>query len=213
MPIDFSEIKHWRQFEDLVCDLLEKEDFYIVERAGIGSDEGRDIIAIAYFTNSFERLERRYLISCKHWKKPVPESKVRDIKDKMIQHKAKGFLLATWDITSGLQRKLDGMKSEDPINYWLKRDIENLLIRYRDVFKKHLPKSYEGFFGVEGLIPEAELIALFNRKYGLIPTPDELMSWRKDTVNYGLSNTHEIEAILNDREVLDELNKLYIRNS
>ncbi len=209
MPIDFSEIENWRQFEDLVCDLLEKEGFHIEERAGIGPDEGRDILAVGYFTNSLERMERRYLVSCKHWKGPVPESEVTDIKDKMIQHEANGYLLVTYDIRSGLQHKIDGLKRELTIKYWLKRDIENLLIIHKDVFKKHLPKSYTQFFGLEGLIPESELIELFNKKYGRNPNTDELISWRKDTLNYSLTNLHEIEAILDDKDVLDSLNEMY----
>jgi len=211
MLIDFSEIKDWRQFEDLVCDLLEKEGFYIEERSGIGPDEGRDILVLGYFANSLERMERRYLVSCKHWNRPVPESEVTDISDKMKQHKAQGFLLVAFDITSGLQKKLDGMKGERPVVYWLRRDIENLLIKNKDVFRKHLPSSFERFFGVQGLIPEAELIMLFNKKYGRNPTLEELVSWRKDTVNYGLADIGTIEEILNDQVTIDTLNQLYKR--
>jgi hypothetical protein len=209
MSIDFSEIKDWRQFEDLVCDLLEKEEFYIEERAGIGPDEGRDILVLGYFANSLERIERRYLVSCKYWNKPVPEAKVTDIRDKMDQHKAQGFLFVAFDITSGLQKKLDGMKGEIPVRYWLKRDIENRLIQHKDIFRKYLPLSFERFFGVEGLIPEAELIMLFNKRYGRNPRLDELISWRKDTVNYGITDISEIEKILDNDQTQKILDLLY----
>ncbi len=209
MSIDFSEIKDWRQFEDLICDLLEKEGFYIEQRAGIGSDEGRDILSVGYFANSLERIERRYLVSCKYWKKAVPESKVTDIRDKMRQHKAQGFLLAAMKITSGLQKKLDGMKGEELIVYWIRRDIENLLRKHKDVFRKHLPSSFEKCFGVKGLIPEIELILFFNKKYRRNPTRDELISWRKDTVNHGITDIRTIEQILDDQVILESLNRLY----
>ena len=210
MLIDFSEIKDWRQFEDLVCDLLEKEGFLIEERAGRGADEGRDIVAVGRFENVLERFSRRYLVQCKSWKKAVSETEVPNVIDKMKQHGADSFLLVAHDIKSGLQHKLDGLKGEAvSVKYWLRRDVENLLIRYKDVFKKHLPSSFERFFAVEGLIPEAELITLFNKKYGRYPRPDELFSWRKDTVFYRIVDIKEIEKILEDNNTLDMLNSLY----
>jgi HJR/Mrr/RecB family endonuclease len=54
--IDYSEIKDWRKFEDLVCDLLVEEGFRIVERSGRGADEGRDIIAMQRFEGPLEKL-------------------------------------------------------------------------------------------------------------------------------------------------------------
>lgn len=208
--IDYSEIKDWRKFEDLVCDLLVEEGFRIVERSGRGADEGRDIIAMQRFEGPLEKLERRYLVQCKGWKEAVSEKKVQDITDKMKQHNAEDFLLVAYDIKSALQHKLDGLKNHGiNANYWLKRDIENLLIKYKDVFKKHLPSSYERFFAVEGLIPEAELITLFHKKYGCYPRPEELFYWRKDTVDYRIVDIKEIDRILEDSNTLDVLNSLY----
>lgn len=210
MLIDFSEIEDWRRFEDLICDLLEKEGFYIEERAGRGGpDQGRDILVIAYLTNSLERIERKYLVSCKYWNKPVPESEVTDIRDKMIQHNAQGFLLASLDITTPLQEKLDGMKKEIPVRYWIKRDIEKLLIEHKDVFRKYLPLSFERYFGVEGLISESALIMLFNKRYERNPRRDELISWRNDTVNYGITDIGVIEKVLDDKAIVETLNLLY----
>lgn len=210
MLIDFSEIKDWRQFEDLVCDLLEKEGFLIEERAGRGADEGRDIVAVGRFENVLERFSRRYLVQCKSWKKAVSETEVPNVIDKMKQHGADSFLLVAHDIKSGLQHKLDGLKGEAvSVKYWLRRDVENLLIRYKDVFKKHLPSSFERFFAVEGLIPEAELITLFNKKYGRYPRSDELFSWRKDTAVYGITDIKEIEKVLSDKSTRELLNSLY----
>jgi hypothetical protein len=210
MLIDFSEIKDWRQFEDLVCDLLEKEGFLIEERSGRGADEGRDIIAVGRFENPLERFERRYLVQCKSWKEPISEAEVPNVIDKMKQHNADSFLLVAYDIRSGLQHKLDGLKREGiSIRYWLKRDIEKRLIEYNDIFKKHLPSSFERFFSVEGLISEAELIKLFNKKYGRNPRLDELIPWRKDTVNYGITDISVIEKVLNDKNTLESLNSLY----
>lgn len=210
MLIDFSEIKDWRQFEDLVCDLLEKEEFIIEERAGRGTDEGRDIIAVGHFENVLERFSRRYLVQCKSWKKAISETEVPNIIEKMEQHGTDSFLLVAYDITSGLQHKLDGLKGRKvSVKYWLRRDVENLLIRYKDVFKKHLPSSFEKFFAVEGLISEAELITLFNKKYGRNPKSEELFSWRKDTVVYRITDIKQIEEVLDDKVTRQQLNSLY----
>lgn len=209
--IDFSGMptKEWRRFEDLICDLLEKEGLYIAERGGVGVDEGRDILAVGYFANSLERMERKYLVSCKYWSKPVPEAEVTDILDKVKQHGADGFLLAAMEITSGLQKKLDGLRSELPVSYWLRRDIENRLIEHKDVFRKYLRDSFDRFFGVEGLVPEGDLISLYKSRYGRNPKPNELFSWRKDTVVHRIADVNEIKRALDDKKTLEVLNSLY----
>ena len=153
MAIDFREIKRWKDFQDMIKDILEKEGFTIVSESGIGPDEGKDLIIKGKLLNSLEEKERRYLVQCKHYarsRKNVSEKDIGSITDKMSQHNVEGYLIATsTDITSGLQKAIEGINKTDKnrfVGCWSKNIVEEKLRKYPPIFDQYMPKNYSKIY-------------------------------------------------------------------
>ncbi|MDH4222048.1 MAG: restriction endonuclease [candidate division Zixibacteria bacterium] len=155
MPIDFKEIKSWKDFQDMIRDILKEECFTIVSESGIGPDQGKDLIIKGKLKNTLEEKERKYLVQCKHKAKSsknVSEKEIGSIMDKISQHEVEGYLIATsTDITSGLQGVIDGINKNEKnyfVGYWSKNTIEKKLIEHPNIYLQYMPKSYSKFYKI-----------------------------------------------------------------
>jgi superfamily II DNA or RNA helicase len=71
----------WQAFERIVSRLLIHQGFTGVRVVGGSGDKGADIIAL-------NKNGKRWLVQCKYWKKPVPESEIRKTVDAARLYKA-----------------------------------------------------------------------------------------------------------------------------
>jgi signal transduction histidine kinase len=112
------------EFEALVRDLGKMLGME-VEWSGRGADEGRDLIFVEQLSGRLSVERVRWLVQCKDHSaggKSVRESEVGAIIDRIHQHRANGFLLATTTTPStGLKKRLDAldMRNGGPIRTWV----------------------------------------------------------------------------------------------
>ncbi|GHO88196.1 restriction endonuclease [Dictyobacter formicarum] len=117
---------HWREFEELIADLLEKDGYQV--KLGCGTkDGGQDIIAMKELegVGSF--------MSVWQAKKLVPEKKVglsviRELADTRTQHKAsKGIIVTSTYLTRGALERVSqdqfilGKVDRDDLMKWVRR--------------------------------------------------------------------------------------------
>jgi hypothetical protein len=129
---------------------------------GRGSDQGRDLFFTEQRGGALGLSEVRWLVSCKDKARSgrsVTEQDAGSISDKLRQHKAHGFLLATTTTAStGLKAMLDGINVDGTFTtvVWDKHELENLLLKetHVDLVKRYLPSSYAAYRRLSG-IPQA----------------------------------------------------------
>lgn len=130
--------------------------------SGRGADQGRDLIFVEYRKGPLSSRSLRWLLSCKDFARSgrsVSEADVGSVSDKVAQHGADGFLLATSTTAStALKSMLDGLnaKGEIEVCVWDRHELENLLIQdaHRDIVKQYLPEGYSSLLRLSAL-PQA----------------------------------------------------------
>ncbi|MBN9436948.1 restriction endonuclease [Bosea sp. (in: a-proteobacteria)] len=123
------------------------------EWAGRGADQGRDLFFVEHRRGPLGSRGMRWLVSCKDFAnsgRSVSETDAGSVSDKVAQHRADGFLLATTTTASaGLKAMLDGIhaKGEVETRVWDRHELENLLLQdaHIDLVKRYLPESYSAF--------------------------------------------------------------------
>ncbi|MBB3453160.1 hypothetical protein FHT86_001416 [Rhizobium sp. BK313] len=132
------------------------------EWTGRGADQGRDLFFTERREGPLGTTQVRWLVSCKdyaHSQRSVSEQDVGAVTDKLVQHEADGFLLATTSIaTTGLKSLLDGIAKQGQYKtlVWDRHELENILLREpcTHLVKRYLPKSYEAYQRLSS-IPQA----------------------------------------------------------
>lgn len=121
------------------------------EWAGRGSDQGRDMFFTERRKGALGSYSIRWLVSCKdysHSGRAVPEGDIGSVTDKLRQHDASGFLLATSTTAStGLKAPLDkiGADGQHPTIVWDRHELERILLQSENLslIKRFMPTSYE----------------------------------------------------------------------
>lgn len=129
------------------------------EWSGRGADQGRDLIFIERLRGVLGTEETRWLVSCKDFAKSgraVAENDVGPVSDKLVQHNAQGFLLATTTtVTTGLKALLDGLSNSGKARtkVWDRHELEAFLVQeaYLELTKRFLPQSYAAVRTLGGL--------------------------------------------------------------
>ncbi len=130
--------------------------------SGRGPDDGYDLLFTEILTGCLSKDKITWLVSCKdnaESGKSVCESDLPNpsIKDKLIQHNANGFLLATTTtVSAGAKKLLDSLDNNDGdirTLVWDSSEITNiLLIRNNyDLIQQFLPESYKQLKGITTL--------------------------------------------------------------
>lgn len=133
--LDFCELPvDGNKFEQLIRELLFSKG-YKVFWSGVGSDGGKDLLAIEQHVSILGEINKTWLIQCKHnahAEKSVGISTLDDIIDSCTQHEADGYLLvcSTFPSSKVIER-LESIKN-NPKNvidtaYWDGVTIERLL--------------------------------------------------------------------------------------
>ncbi|MCB2229758.1 restriction endonuclease [bacterium] len=131
--------------------LMGRRLFSRVSWSGRGPDDGRDLLFTEDLRGTLRHYQFKWLVSCKDFarsSKFVSESDVGEVRDKVEQHGAQGFLLVTTTTaSSGLKKKLDKL-DRSPDNgmhtcVWDSAELTSILLRpdMSDVFQQFFPKS------------------------------------------------------------------------
>ncbi|QQS34788.1 MAG: restriction endonuclease [Ignavibacteriales bacterium] len=152
--IDFTELKGYvkgEHFEALIREIA-KQLGLSVSWSGRGADEGKDLIFTEIRKGAISNNVSKWLVQCKDFSKTgksVNENDVGAITDKVKQHKADGYLLATTTVvSSGLMKKLEALDiskgGEIFIKVWDYSELVGYLSReeFKDITKQYLPESY-----------------------------------------------------------------------
>lgn len=153
--VDFSELStglKGEKLEQLTRLLAQKEGFQ-TSWTGRGPDGGKDLRLIEKLSGPMTTLRIAWLVSCKDHSasgKAVTEAEAGEIRDKVEQHKANGFLLVT-TTTAGtaLKAKLDALDTEQGgrihTQVWDSATLTVKLLQpgNEDIFKGFFPKSYK----------------------------------------------------------------------
>lgn len=146
-------------FEDLICDLLRKNENITSVRKVSHTNErdgGRDIIAEWLIPKSKIKAEdhvyesKRILVQCKAYKNGVGKKDVTDIRDTVENYDSDGYFLAVSTYTkSTLTDHLDKIKRDSKIwiDWWTQSEINEEILKYPDIILK-----YRSMFTVSDLI-------------------------------------------------------------
>ncbi len=152
--LDFS-VLTWKQFEGLMADLLEAEEFVnVVQAGGSGGDMGLDISADEMRRSLSGRVSPfRWMIQCKHYagqpgKTPskqahnVGHKEIGDILSFLDEHNAQGLLLITdTDVTASAAKKLVSFHESKAhpfeAHFWNARTLENRLRKHPDIIERY----------------------------------------------------------------------------
>lgn len=152
--VDFSELSTGLKGEKLeqLTRALASNDGFQPLWTGRGPDGGRDLILKEKLSGPMTSLRIEWLVSCKDHSssgKAVTEAEAGEIRDKVEQHKANGFLLVTTTtVGAALKAKLDALdiKQGGQIHtqVWDSATLTVKLLRpgNETVFESFFPKSY-----------------------------------------------------------------------
>jgi len=142
------------------------------EWSGRGADQGRDLFFTENRKGAVGSRNLRWLVSCKDFAqsgRSVSETDVGSVSDKIAQHKADGFLLATTTtVSTGLKTLLDGINERGvaETKVWDRHELEHLLLKDANIrlVKRFLPASYIAYQRLSSLPQALESLKV------LIPT-------------------------------------------
>jgi len=146
--------------------------------SGRGADGGVDLFFTEFLSGSLSKEKIKWLVSCKDNAKSgksVDEKDLPNITDKLIQHKADGFLLVTTTtITTGAKKLLDGLDKSNGGNIhtlvWDSSELTTMLLEpaNQGLLMQFFPKSYQN---VKSLTSLEEAILVFRDQL-----PDEILA-------------------------------------
>jgi hypothetical protein len=133
-PEDFKQLnKDGVRFEALVCQMLDAMGYRILERPGIGSDGGRDVLVERILKDDMGEKRETVLVQCKHHahsRKAVRDSDVGVWRNAMTRYKARGYLLVTDSrVTENLSRSFREFTNDDAnaANWATAWDVDQLI--------------------------------------------------------------------------------------
>lgn len=160
MPIlDFTEIPeahiasgHQDSFELFARDYFEYCGYNILEGPDRGTDEGRDIIIQEIRHGISGETIYKWLVSCKHKAhsgRSIQLADEPDILERVTMKSCDGFIGFYSTIpSSGLVKKLEGLRSKIEIQYFDHEKIESALFKSPSglqVAKRYFPNSFESW--------------------------------------------------------------------
>ena len=200
------------------------------EWAGRGADQGRDLFFTELRKGLVGASTTRWLVSCKDFAssgRSVSEGDVGSVIDKVKQHGASGFLLATTTTAStGLKAMLDGIQAigEVETKVWDRYELESFLLQdcHRDTAKQYLPLSFaaakrfdnlpQALSSLEALLP-APVFAKIREVIELYHVADTWLAGERiwphdqasaDTIDLAISALIERKSAVEAAAILDE---------
>lgn len=156
MKLDFSEIKDWKEFEDMIAEYfrqIKAEGNHVidvaVEQSGNGPDGGRDIIVTLRINDSIQSFERKWLIQCKFHSGILKESELStiNIPGKIHEYGADGFLLITKEeVHSNITKMFENFRENCRLHYsydiWNGNNLKTRLQEKNKLLQRYFPEYY-----------------------------------------------------------------------
>jgi hypothetical protein len=221
--IDFLELEArgepGEEFEQLMRALFEAKGLQVTF-SGRGPDEGRDLLVEESLHGAITGTEKqKWLVWCRNKarsNRAVAESELPSISDKCTQHRVDGFLLAsTTFLSSGAQKMLDELKGNPQkrfaIKYYVRYDIEQMILENEDIFRRFFPESYRRYRETQAkfTITEPDLQRAFMEVYGEPLEPTVLRRLLSETLQLGISDIEQVRQILQDAAIHQTLEEIY----
>jgi predicted helicase len=158
MKLDFSEIKDWKEFENLAAayfnSLPEMRDNSIsevfVQSSGEGSDGGRDILVTFRLSDTVITYERKWVVQCKFYNKSVSKSELSTINIPSLIHEygADGYLLICKNgVTAKVSEMFENFRKNCRFRYsyliWDGSTFLRYIINGNDLLEQYFPKYYK----------------------------------------------------------------------
>lgn len=214
--IDFKELKGYvkgEHFEALIREIA-KQLGLTVSWSGRGADEGKDLIFTEICKGAISNSVTKWLVQCKDFSKTgksVNEDDVGAITDKVKQHKADGYLIATTTVlSSGLMKKLEALDitkgGEIFIKVWDYAELVDYLSReeFKDITRQYLPESYKNLSQYDSV--DGALSILKNK----LPenTYNEIQQIIRETsIIKGLPSGNDVWPYSDSSNIIDKINK------
>lgn len=154
MKLTFTEIKNWKDFEDLAAAYFKKHKEsdvinVVVEPSGMGSDGGRDILITLNVNDSLITFERKWVVQCKFYNKAVSKSHLSKVNIPTLIHeyRANGYLLiCKTDVTSNVTRMFENLREKCKLGYdyliWNGNDFISRIQVHHEIIKQFFPQYY-----------------------------------------------------------------------
>ena len=121
MKLDFSEIKDWKEFENLAATYFKSIPAILdnnvtevkVQPSGEGSDGGRDILVTFRVFDGITVYKRKWVVQCKFYDKAVSKTQLSTINIPSLIHEygADGYLLICKnDVTSKVSEMFENLE-------------------------------------------------------------------------------------------------------
>jgi len=158
MRLSLAEIEDWREFENLIADYfryIQKEEYnqvkeVFVEPSGDGSDGGRDISITFRVDDSVMIFERKWVVQCKYYSKPLSKANLASVNIPSLIHEyqANGYLLVCRSgVTSKVSEMFEHLRRNCRFNYsylvWDEALILNKIKSDFNLLERYFPKYVE----------------------------------------------------------------------
>lgn len=164
-----------KQFEELVYDLLEAEEFQHLDWRDGGADGGRDIVAMSLETDGIGFREQRiWFCDAKLYSTGIGFEVIQSTLAKATAQGIDYLLFAVWPhLTPPAKDNLEVWKETNrprfKIRIWEKKDIERLLLKHPDILKKYLPAEWTERLAMDAYLRESiEVFRQFRNRVSVI---------------------------------------------
>ncbi|MDQ1637539.1 MAG: hypothetical protein QOF62_878 [Pyrinomonadaceae bacterium] len=155
--LDFSEIRDWKHFEDLLLayfELLKIEEKDIVDvevrPSGVGSDGGRDLLVIFRVNDGVVSFNRRWVVQGKFQEANVLQRDLSSVNIPSLIHQygADGYLLVCkGSVSGGVTKMFEGLNAECRFKYkyqiWQGEQFKRRLLTKFSLHAQFFPKYHE----------------------------------------------------------------------
>jgi predicted helicase len=156
--LDLSEIRNWKEFEDLasayfrtVPNVVENSVIMVdVEPSGEGRDGGRDILVIFKVFDSIVDCDRKWVIQCKFHERAISKKELSAINIPSLIHeyRADGYLLickngATSTVTEMFEKLRRNCRFDYSYQIWDGSYFIQKIMSNNQLLEQYFPKYYK----------------------------------------------------------------------
>ncbi|WP_019878551.1 hypothetical protein [Succinispira mobilis] len=166
--------------------------FKIISEPSRGADGGKDLLVSESHQGTLSASSFTWLVSCKHKAhsgKTITSNDENNIKDRLSEHKANGFIGFYSTLpSSGLNNRFESFKSENRIEIFDREKIEKYILEHKryELFKRYFPKSYKRWIEIDGKNIPSKIFDSYQPLSCIVCGKDLLKVERKENVNHGI---------------------------
>jgi Restriction endonuclease len=158
MKLDFSEIRDWKEFEDLasayfrsVPNIIENSVTMVaVDPSGEGGDGGRDILVSFKVFDSVVDCDRKWVVQCKFHERAISKKELsqNNIPSLIHEYGANGYLLICKNgVTSKVSEMFENLRKNCRFDYsyqiWEGSNFIQKIISNNQLLEQYFPKYYK----------------------------------------------------------------------